>query len=172
MVSGKPTFETADKERKAAYDLFSILDNKARALLSFNGIVLAVIALWLQYVGLNFLHLILDLVFIAFLVSSYILLNIIRLYWSTLEETVQELEELRQRRTRSYRRAWRISISSVLAVIVVSVVHTAGTALVATDRCPVLCEWFYSPDVFGNIDYANPAPGPGSGSLPETGAAN
>lgn len=171
-MSGEPSFETADKERKAAYDLFSILDNKARALLSFNGIILAVIALWLRYVGLNYLHLILDVVFIAFLVSSYILLNIIRLHWSTLDETVQELEELRQRRTRSYRRAWRLSICSVFAVIAVSVVHTAGTALVATDRCTALCEWFYSPGVFGNVDYAGPAAGPATGSPPGTGAAN
>ena len=39
-MSGEPSFETDDKERKAAYDLFSILDNKARALLKDDGVML------------------------------------------------------------------------------------------------------------------------------------
>jgi len=135
------------------YELLSILDSKASALLGFDALALASIAVWLGYVPLNYMHLMLDVVFVLLLLSCVCLLQIVRLRWARSNETEATLDGTRTLRTRYYRTAWVLSLVSVVVVIAVSLVHTYGTLLVATDSCGPVCSRFYSGKVFGNLDY-------------------
>lgn len=148
--------EISNDSVRGQYELLNILDGKASALLSFNGIFLAVLSIWLGYVPLNYLHLALDAVFILLLASSSLLLSVIWLRWSTLSETVAELDAVRRSRTKRYQRAWTLAQLSVAAVILISIAHMAGTALQSTGTCGETCAWIYGPEVFGNVDYAAP----------------
>jgi hypothetical protein len=111
--------ETSDENIKEQYELLNIVDGKSSGLLTFNAIFLASISVWLGYVPLNYLHLSLDIVFLALLVSCAFLLRVIWLKWSTPGQPADELNELRLRRTKRYRAAWVISAASVGAVIIV-----------------------------------------------------
>lgn len=144
--------ETSDENIKEQYELLNILDGKSSGLLTFNAIFLTSISVWLGYVPLNYLHLSLDIVFLALLVSCAFLLGVIWLKWSTPGQPAEELNQLRLRRTKRYRAAWVISAASVGAVIIVTIVHTFGTALTASGACKAACARFYSQDVFGNLD--------------------
>jgi hypothetical protein len=150
---GDFVFETRSEDIKMQYELLNILDGKASALLSFNAIMMASVAIWLGYVSLNFMHLALDIVFLLMLFSCMALLNIIWLRWATPTENEAGLNAIRIRRTRRYHIAWRLSMSSLACLVVVSVVHTVGTVLVATNTCNTTCQAFFSEDVFGNLDY-------------------
>src|SRR3712207_4155744 len=79
-------FELRNADVKDQYELLNILDHKASALLTFNAVALASISIWLGYVSLNFLHLALDLVFLALLFSCTTLLRIIWLRWASVHE--------------------------------------------------------------------------------------
>ena len=144
--------ELADEDIKNQYTLLSILDSKSAGLLTFNTIFLTSISVWLGYVPLNYLHLALDVVFLALLISCALLLAVIRLRWSRLGESLSALNEIRESRTKRYRDAWTISVGCVCAVIIISAVHTVGTALTASKTCRQTCAWLYSQDVFGNLD--------------------
>lgn len=143
--------ELNSSDVKNQYALLSILDGKAAALLTFNAIFLATLAIWIQNLVLNAMHLILDLVFIALLLSCYLILRVIPLKWSSGAETASELNDLRAHRTESYQRAWQVSKWSILAVIAVTAVHTLGTVLHVADACDGRCAWFYGPSVFGGF---------------------
>ena len=145
--------EIEDKNVKNQYELLNILDGKASALLTFNAIFLTSLSVWLGYIPLNFFHLTLDLVFLALLVSCSMLLQVIWLRWSRLEESAEELESIRWDRTRYYHWAWKISRYSIGIVILVSIVHSSGTLFIAFRVCTGFCGWFFSDSVFGNIDY-------------------
>lgn len=145
--------ENADQKVAHQYELLNILDNKAAALLTFNAIALASISIWLSYVPLNVMHLSLDAIFIALLVSTAVLLLIIWIRWSTGSETDSSLDRVRLSRTKLYRLAWRLSIASVVCLIIVSVIHIVGTTLVVFGLCGDVCQVFYSEAVFGNLDY-------------------
>ncbi|WP_243074351.1 hypothetical protein [Microbacterium sp. SS28] len=147
----EPDFDSDEVHR--LYDLLNILDSKASALLTFNAIGLAAIAVWLGYVPLNFLHLSLDVVFLLILVSCGLLLVIIFLRWADRGIDVDDLEKTRLRRTVYYHVAWAISLTCVVLVFVVAAVHSVGTALIAFDSCDQVCQRFYSDAVFGNLDY-------------------
>jgi hypothetical protein len=104
-------------------------------------------------VPLNYLHLCLDLAFLALLASCLLLLRVIWLHWAIPGGDVGELEILRHMRTRFYRGAWRVSMAAVIVVSAASVVHTVGTGLVAFSRCQSSgCKYFFSDEVFGNLD--------------------
>lgn len=147
--------ELQDRSTKDLYELLDILDSKASALLAFNGIFLAVLSIWLGYVPLNYLHLILDVVFVFLLVSCHQLLLVVWLVWTPIDrlDGPVRLEEVRRRRTGCYRRAWRISAFGIFIVFLVSVVHTAGTAMIATGNCGDLCRTVFSEKYLGNVDY-------------------
>jgi hypothetical protein len=147
------SLEIEDANVKNQYELLNILDGKASALLTFNAIFLTSLSVWLGYIPLNYFHLALDIVFLALLISCALLLQVIWLRWSKLEEPAEELESIRRERTGHYQRAWRISRYSIVLVIVVSLVHSLGTLLTAIDACSGFCGWFFSNTVFGNIDY-------------------
>ncbi len=79
LLQNEPMARMADDDSPAIqrqYELLNILDAKAAALLTFNALSLTAIAVWLGYVPLNFLHLSLDLVFLALLTSCAFLLAI------------------------------------------------------------------------------------------------
>lgn len=144
--------ETFDKNIKEQYELLNILDGKSSGLLTFNAIFLASISVWLGYVPLNYLHLSLDIVFLALLISCAFLLGVIWLEWSDPRISTEKLNQLRLRRTTRYKTAWVISAASVGAVIIITIVHTFGTAKTASGSCEAACAQFYSQDVFGNLD--------------------
>lgn len=148
-------FEPEDAETREQYELLTILDGKASALLTFNGILLAVLSVWLGYIPLNYIHLILDIVFLLLLVSCLRLLTVVWLVWASLSaRAAADLEAVRRRRTRHYHHAWWMSGAAVLIVFAVSAVHTYGTLAKATGTCGPNCRWFYSEEIFGNMDYA------------------
>ena len=144
--------ETADPSVKIQYELLSIIDSKATALLSFNALLIAAISIWLGYVPLNVLHLLLDIAFLTLLASCMVLLWIIWLQWSQPTEG-PALEILREKRTACFRAAWRISMAAVIVVSTVSVVHTVGTGLSVFGLCQSgTCKHFFSDEIFGNLD--------------------
>lgn len=145
-------FEHSDPKVDRQYRALDILDSKASALLTFNAIALASIAIWLANVSLNFLHLALDLVFLVLLASCSALLAIIALRWALQGEDFESLDATRAKRTRYYRFAWRLSIGAIGCLIAISTVHTFGTMLIATENCSDTCQRFFSEDVFGNLD--------------------
>ena len=140
-------------EVRREYELLNILDAKASALLTFNAVGLTALAVWLGYIPLNLLHLTLDVVFLALLVSCAFLLAIIALRWASKSTDADVLRRLRRRRSGHYRVAWAIAIGSVFCVTGVSAIHLIGTALIALGVCGDACQAFYSSDVFGNLDY-------------------
>lgn len=146
-------FETADPRVQKQYELLSILDSKASALLVFNAMTLTALSVWLNYVSLNIMHLVLDVVYVALLLSCTFLLGIIALRWAKADESIQILESIRGSRTTLYTIAWWLSITSIVVVLITSMIHTVGTALKATDRCGTVCSSFYSENIFGNLDY-------------------
>ncbi len=140
------------------YESLNILDAKASSLLAFNAIGLAAIAIWLQYVPLNWMHLGLDIVFLLFLFSCVLCLLIIWVFWSPAshfddpERQAKTLLKLRDRRTRQYRRAWFFSSVAVVVLFVLSTFHTVGTFLYASGRCNEGCQIIYSEGNWGNRD--------------------
>lgn len=149
----KLIFETRNDAVKLQYELLGILDSKASALLSFDALALATLTIWLAYIPLNFMHFILDLVFLSMLLSCILLLRIIWLRWAKGSDDEESLNALRVRRTRYYQGAWRLALGGILAIVAVSAVHTVGTWLEATGTCGDRCSYFYSEEIFGNIDY-------------------
>jgi len=144
--------ELEDPNIKHQYDLLNILDAKSTSLLAFNTVFLTCISVWLGYVPLNYMHLVLDIVFLILLTSCGVLLTIIWLRWSEIGDAVAALDLIRQRRTRRYRIAWILSALSICSVFVVTVIHTIGTALTTTENCGQVCSRFYNEKVFGNLD--------------------
>lgn len=153
LASPAGAFEIRDEAVKLQYELLGILDSKAAALLGFDALALAGVSIWLGYVPLNYLHLVLDFVFITLLLSCALLLMIIWLRWAHPGDTEQTLDRIRRIRTKFYRSAWLLSAASVFILIAASVVHTVGTILVATNNCDQECTSFYSDNVSGNLDY-------------------
>jgi len=144
--------ETHNTNVKSLYELLSIIDAKASALLSFNALLLAAISVWLNYVPDNLLHFRLDLAFLASLASCVFLLSIIWLHWSEPSGTA-DLQVRRTSRTKRYRISWCLSIVAVSVVSLVSIVHTVGTGLKAFGGCKSdPCAYFYSEMIFGNLD--------------------
>lgn len=146
-------FEIRAESIKLQYELLSILDSKASALLTFDAIALTSLSIWLGYIPLNYMHAALDIVFLCMLVSCGSLLFIIWLRWASNEEDEVVLNEIRVRRTRHYQFSWYLSVVGIAAIVIVSLVHTTGTFLISTDNCGPTCQYFFSERVFGNLDY-------------------
>ena len=148
-------FEIARDEVRHAYDLLSIVDGKASALLTFNAIALAALSIWLGYVPLNYMHLTLDLVFLVMLASCGLALTVVFLKWVDRDEPedINGLEKLRRSRTTRYRWAWRLSVGGVGMLFLASAVHTVGTGLNATGQCGDICKIVFSERYLGNLDY-------------------
>jgi len=145
-------FEIADESVRQQYELLSILDSKASALLTFNAVALTALSVFPGSFEKKLMHLALDIVFLVMLVSCTLLLGIVVLKWTRPEDGSSQLDSLRQVRTRRYNLAWKLSISGVFVLILVSLVHTVGTALQSTNTCGEVCQVVFSENVFGNLD--------------------
>lgn len=165
-------FELRDQDVRDQYELLNILDAKASALLGFNAIFLAAIAIWLGNVPFNLLHLILDLVFLGLLASCSQLLRVIWLSWTPLVAVdaagaPDHLEGTRKHRTRFYHTAWYISQAALVVVVVVTVVHVVGVLLNFLGVCDGVCAEAYGPQWFGSFDHsASHSPVPSGLPLP------
>ncbi|MFO7854441.1 MAG: hypothetical protein R6V44_04335 [Paracoccaceae bacterium] len=152
------TGENEDDAVRAAetareYPLLTALDGKAAALLTFNAIFITAISVWLGYVGPNWLHFVLDLIFVTVLISSGLLLSVIHLIWVDEPEFAREdLRRMRMVRSRRYRAALTLCEVAVVATLAVSALHTAGTGLKVAGACDDACARFFSEEVFGNLD--------------------
>lgn len=117
------------------YDNLNILDSKASSLLTFNGVLLAALAIWLNALPRNLFHLVLDLIFVVLLVSCTLCLRIVWMYWvgsgdlDAPEDHAQSLVLRRDERTIFYRLAWWLSIVSVALTTVAAGYHTLETYL-------------------------------------------
>lgn len=119
------------------YGNLNILDAIASSLLSFNGVVLAALAIWLNAMERDLLHFVLDVVFFSLLVSCALCLRIVWMYWvssADFEEQDEHLQRLlltRDSRTAVYRAAWLLSIGSVVTTGIVAAIHTVATGWIA-----------------------------------------
>lgn len=95
------------------YSALSILDSKAGTLLSYNSVMIAILAF--LYKKIIYSIIITDILVIIFLSSSFILLTIIRVFWSVPsdrnEPLIMEVELVRHRQERTirYRLSWLLS---------------------------------------------------------------
>lgn len=111
------------------YESLGILDSKASALLTFNGIALAALAIWMEGSATGVQHMLLDLAFLLSLASSGFCLWVNWIQWESTDQLRQKeqhavhLLELRDKRTRSYRSAWSLAAVSVALVVVVTSMH-------------------------------------------------
>lgn len=108
------------------YGVLTILDAKSASLLQFNAILIAVYSIF--FAGAKNIHLLIGLVagIVVVLFSSFILLNVVWVHWSTTEDLVDPkqlavtLLTVRRDRTIMYRLAWYgASVSVLLLVILV-----------------------------------------------------
>lgn len=111
------------------YESLGILDSKASALLTFNGIALAALAIWMEGSATGVQHMLLDAAFLLSLASSCFCLMVNWIRWESTEELLQEQQHavdllaLRDKRTRHYRVAWVFAFLSVLLIVVVTLWH-------------------------------------------------
>lgn len=98
------------------YDLLSILDNKATSLLTYNSIVMAIIAWFHKYIY----NWVLFIIAVLFILSSILLISVIWVHWSTKEElndidkNLASLLIVTCSRTVRYRLAWACSFCTIL----------------------------------------------------------
>lgn len=132
------------------YEMLSILDNKSASLMAFNAIGLTALVVWLENIPINFLHLVLDVVFILLLVSCVTGFSVIGLRWFLPSDARDERRMIRERerRSRGYRWSYWLTLVGVCIFLGVSLVHGIGTFLVATDRCGEQCKSFFSEKVW------------------------
>ena len=155
-------FPSTSERLEFLYGSLSIVDGKAASLLSFNGIGLAALAVWLGYIQPNWFHLSLDFVFVLLLISCIICLNTVRVYWSPAEHFQQsalqmELLKRRDSRTRQYRMSWWLSGVGVALLTVFSLVHTIETYLLASGRCGEVCHSIFADTNWGSQAKQEPA---------------
>lgn len=111
------------------YQSLGILDSKASALLTFNGITLAALAIWMEGSAKGGQHMLLDAAFLLSLVSSGFCLSVNWIRWESTDELADEqahavtLLALRDSRTRHYRSAWLLAALSVVLVFLVTLWH-------------------------------------------------
>lgn len=122
-----------DAEHEFLYRNLSILDDKASALLGFNSIVLAAVAIFFtsaRYLGERLTFLV---ALITMAMSCYLCLKVVWVHWSDSDTLRQpelywmELITVRDKRTRTYRMAWFLAEFS-LGLLVVGAIATAALA--------------------------------------------
>jgi hypothetical protein len=116
------------------YGNLSILDNKTSALLSFNAFILTIFSIFFVFLNENGNMLMFTLLYTGFficIISTFICLSVVSLYWSTTSdfknarEHMVNLIKVRDERTVIYMLSWRMSFWSMLSlflfVVVVSI---------------------------------------------------
>ncbi len=113
----------AQAEHDYLYECLSILDAKASALLSFNSILLAALALTVT-IGENRLTSVLLSGLVLSGLSSLLCLRVVWVHWTPTETFSDSrhlfitLLEVRDRRTVVYRIAWLAALASLLCLVV------------------------------------------------------
>ncbi len=139
------------------YGNLTIVDSKASSLLTFNALGLAVVSVWLSNVPPNKFHFLMDIAFVALLLSCICSLRCVWLYWSEtkhfdpekMEDHLIELLGRRDNRTLFYRAAWMFSFAAVLIVLFATLIHSYGVAAQTFGFCGEECKSFYENENWG-----------------------
>ncbi len=119
-------------EHEFLYRSLTILDDKASALLSFNSIMLAAIAVFLTSTGDDLARVVFLVAFLIMGASCCLCLQVVRLYWSDTDSLADserfwlDLNLVRDHRTRVYRIAWLLAGSALLVLVAGAVFDAAG----------------------------------------------
>jgi hypothetical protein len=106
------------------YDNLNIIDSKSSALLTFNSLIIAVLAIWTSNTNTSAFLFIYTFILILFLVSSVLCLLTVFLYWSStselknIENHIDLLLKVREQRTIKYRYAWYLAFMGILLMII------------------------------------------------------
>jgi hypothetical protein len=104
------------------YGNLSILDSKSSSLLTFNSIICTVYAIFMAGTPSRVDWILVHLGMALILASSFLLLSVVRVHWSTTEhlrhppKQMVILLEVRSERTIRYRLAWNLSEASLLTL--------------------------------------------------------
>ena len=119
-------------EHEFMYSSLSILDDKASALLTFNSIILAAIAIFLTSTdGVLGPYLFLA-AFLTTGASCCLCLQVVRLHWSDTpslaasERFWLDLTRIRDRRTRFYRAAWLFAGAALIVLVIGAALDAVG----------------------------------------------
>ena len=105
------------------YDNLNIIDSKSSALLTFNSLIIAVLAIWTSNISTGIFLYVYAFILILFLISSLLCLLTVFLHWSSssdlknLEKHIDLLLEVREQRTIKYRYAWYLAFCGILLMI-------------------------------------------------------
>lgn len=108
------------------YENLSILDAKSAALLQVNAILAAIFSIFLTSKTSEFVFFDSVIGIITTLISSYLLLDVVWVHWSTTDhmknsETHElKLIEVRKERTICYRQSWNFTRVSVIAIFILA----------------------------------------------------
>ena len=113
------------------YENLSILDNKSASLLQYNSVLLAIYTILLATETSKTVAGVSLLIFGMLLVtySSFVLLGVVWVYWSTKDEIDNAWEHIlvllrvRYRRTIKYRKAWLASYTGMIVLAIFAVIH-------------------------------------------------
>jgi hypothetical protein len=116
------------------YESLTILDSKSSSLLSFNSVLVAVFAIFVSTQSRPVLWISGGIGLTLTLVSSYLLLSVVWVHWSTTDHLGNgkahetKLLDVRLQRTILYRWAWNLSRAAVLALLAL-IIHSAYLSL-------------------------------------------
>lgn len=110
------------------YDNLNIIDSKSSALLTFNSLIIAVLAIWTTNISTGVFLYVYTFILILFLISSLLCLLTVFLHWSSssdlenLEDHIDLLLKVREQRTIKYRYAWYLSYLGISLMILAKAV--------------------------------------------------
>jgi len=135
------TNDTNEKMFEHLYESLTILDSKSSSLLSFNSVLVAVFAIFVSTQARPVLWISGGIGLALTLVSSYLLLSVVWVHWSTTDhlgkgkvsEHELKLLDVRKQRTILYRWAWNLARAAVLALLAL-IAHSAYLSLQPLER--------------------------------------
>ena len=113
------------------YGCLSILDAKSASLLTFDGVVIAVFAVFMAGEMPMLSWIVVDVGMVAILTSCFFLLSVVWIHWSTtdhltdFEQHALTLLQVRRARTIKYRLAWYLSVFALVMLVVHLVLRLA-----------------------------------------------
>jgi hypothetical protein len=111
------------------YDNLNIIDSKSSALLTFNSLIIAVLAIWTTNNKLGMFLYVYSIILILFLVSSLLCLITVFLHWSSSndfenpENHIDLLLQVREKRTIKYRYAWYLAYFGIFIMIAAKIIE-------------------------------------------------
>jgi len=110
------------------YDNLNIIDSKSSALLTFNSLIIAVLAIWTTNISTGMFLYIYTFILTLFLISSLLCLLTVFLHWSpsdelkNIENHIDLLLKVREQRTIKYRFAWYLAYLGILLMIIAKII--------------------------------------------------